>query len=213
MFIIFWFLFSWWILTAVNKREFLINLVILGPFKCNSMLFYIWFSIRCCLALKTILALEKTRNEKPSFCSTVGIWLHYIFTPGVPPQENLSHSDVKRCRDSSLSPLPCLFGGRLVTGKNKNLCRALGTGAMQCILHHFSKRGNVAHWALQMGRRCLKSIWDGRREEGDTLSFLLWENVGRTAFHSELKEKGAQCSGCLGSRIYGGASGVLRECR
>lgn len=88
-------LFSWWILTAVDKREFLISLVILGPFKCNIMLFYIWFRISWCLALKTILTLEKTRNEKPSCFSTVGLWLHYIFTPSVPPQENLTCSDVK----------------------------------------------------------------------------------------------------------------------
>lgn len=171
MFIIFWFLFSRWILTAVEKREFLINLVILGLFKCNIKIFYIWCNISWCLGLsgQTILVLVKTRNEKPSSCSAVGT----------------------TCRNMAL--LVCLLRKNWPTGMWRwterffpyHFTMLIWTGekqkSVQSSWHRshgmhstppFSTGGNVAHWALSMGRRCLKSIWGGRRK-GDTLSFLL----------------------------------------
>lgn len=128
---------------------------------------------------QTILVLVKTRNEKPSSCSAVGT----------------------TCRNMALLVcllrktwptvmwrwmerfLPYHFTVLIWTGEKQKSVqsswhRSHGTHSTP----PFNTGGNVAHWALSMGRRCLKSIWGGRRK-GDSLNFLLQENVGRTAFH------------------------------
>lgn len=72
-----------------------------------------------------------------SFCSAEsisqaeGIRLHYIFSSSVLPPENLTHSDVKA--NGEIFPLPLYHASLeegLWLGRNKTMCRALGTGAM-----------------------------------------------------------------------------------
>lgn len=139
------------------------------------MLFYIWCNISWLSAAKPYWFWWKQgmKSHPPVLLwePLVGIWLHCIFSPSLPPQENLSHSDVKL--NGQILPLP-LYHAYLEEGwwlgRNKFCAELLA-----------QEPWNTYYTTLQHGREC--GTLSPRNGKEVFKKHLRWEEERRR--HSE----------------------------